>query len=111
MCTPLAQAELGSPMKVSGGSAQYHLGNYSGTIETFEKAIGAGAPVGPATVAYLMAANVRLGRHARAKILTKQYAESWPMARFDLMLRRLLGEPQYAEDVISAMLDAGWSPP
>jgi tetratricopeptide (TPR) repeat protein len=94
----------------AAGSAQYHLGNYAGTIETFEKAIEAGAPVGPATVAYLMAANVRLGRHSRAKILAGQYTESWPKARIDLLLRKLFGESQYAEDVISAMLEAGWLP-
>lgn len=94
----------------AAGSAQYHLGNYTGTIETFEKAIEAGAPVGPATVAYLMAANVRLGRHTRAKILAEQYTQSWPKARIDLLLRKLFGESQYAEDVISAMLEAGWLP-
>jgi tetratricopeptide (TPR) repeat protein len=103
--------KTGFVFRNAAGSAQYHLGNYTGTIETFEKAIEAGAPVGPATVAYLMAANVRLGRHSRAKILAEQYTESWPKARIDLLLRKLFEDPLYAEDVISAMIEAGWSPP
>lgn len=95
----------------AAGSAQYHLGDFEGTIETFEKAIAAGAPVGPATVAYLMAANVKLGRKSRANVLAEQYSESWPNARIDLVLRKLFEDLQHAEDLISAMIEAGWSPP
>ncbi len=106
----LLNGEPGYVFRNATGSAQYHLGNYVGTIEAFEKAIGAGAPIGPPTVAYLIAANQRLGRHSPAEKLAEQYAESWPRARIDLVLRKLFRDPRYAEDVISAMHEAGWAP-
>ncbi len=94
----------------AAGSARYHLGDYTGAIEAFETAIALGAPVGPPTLAYLTAANAKLGRNTRAQKFAEQYVDTWPNARMDLVLKRLFGDPKYAEDVIEAMLKAGWSP-
>ena len=91
------------------GSARYHLGDYIGSIEAFEKSIANGGPVGPPMLAYLMAANQKLGRSERAQELASQYSETWPEARFDLVLGRLFAEKAYVDDVVSAMRMAGWS--
>ncbi len=107
---PSTTGETGFVFRNAIGSARYHLGDYSGTIAAFEQAIASGAPIGPPTLAYLMAANENLGRHDRAQKLAAQYTDAWPNARIDLVLRRLFVDTTHAEDLVSAMLRAGWSP-
>lgn len=55
------------------GSAKYHTGDYEGTVQMFEEAIADGAPAGPVSVAYLMAAHYRLGNTDKAKELAQKY--------------------------------------
>jgi tetratricopeptide (TPR) repeat protein len=107
---PSTTGETGFVFRNAIGSARYHLGDYSGTIAAFEQAIASGAPIGPPTLAYLMAANENLGRHDRAQKLAAQYTDAWPNARIDLVLRRLFVNTTHAEDLVSAMLRAGWTP-
>jgi tetratricopeptide (TPR) repeat protein len=102
--------ETGFVFRNAAGSARYHLGDYSATIVAFEQAIASGAPIGPPTLAYLMAAYEKLGQHDRAQKLAAQYTHAWPNARIDLVLRRLFVDVTHAEDIIGVMLKAGWSP-
>lgn len=102
--------ETGFVFRNAIGSARYHLGDYAATIVAFEQAIASGAPIGPPTLAYMMAAYENLGRHGRAQKLAAQYIDAWPNARFDLVLRRLFVETAHADDLIGAMRQAGWSP-
>lgn len=102
--------ETGFVFRNAIGSARYHLGDYPATILAFEQAIASGAPIGPPTLAYLMAAYENLGQHVRAQKLAAQYNDAWPNTRIDLVLRRLFVDTTHADDLISAMVKAGWSP-
>ncbi len=70
--------ETGFIFRNAIGSARYHLGDYPATIVAFEQAIASGAPIGPPTLAYLMAAYENLGQHVRAQKLAAQYTDAWP---------------------------------
>lgn len=103
---------IGSPgfvFRNAAGSALYHIGDYEGSIEAFEKSIADGGPVGPPALAYMMAAYQKLGRTDRAKQLALQYAETWPNTGLDEVLYRLFADENHANEVISAMRGAGWT--
>ena len=85
------------------GSTKYHMGDYEGTIRTFEEAIASGAPSGPASVAYLMAAHYRLGDKAKARELAQKYRDLWPENPIEKLFRRLFKNPDHAEELAQAM--------
>lgn len=92
------------------GSAQFHTGDYAGAIASFEQAIDEGGPFGPVSMAYLMAAYHFAGGAAQARTLARQYVQTWPDARVDLLFDRLFVDPAQAEKLAEGMRGAGWSP-
>lgn len=92
------------------GSARYHSGDYEGAIAAFEESVARGGPIGPVSMAYLMAAHHRLGQTERSRELAQQYRNSWPNQRVDLLFERLFADPDHADELAEAMRGAGWSP-
>ena len=91
------------------GAAHYHLGRYQQAIDTFEASIASGGPIGPPSLAYLIAAHQRIGNVVRAAELVSVYEASFPAIRIDLIKTRLFRDPKHADDLIAAMIEAGWS--
>ncbi len=71
------------------GAAQFHLGDYEGTIEQFELAIAKGDPVSQISVFYLAAAHQAVGNAKQANELVQYYAKAWPGHRVDRFLAHL----------------------
>ncbi len=91
-------------------AALFHQGNYRQAVEGFEDAISSGAPLGPITVGYLMAAQHFLGQDRQASELANKYTQSWPEQRVDLLAAKLFRNPQDAAKLAQGMKGAGWSP-
>lgn len=91
------------------GSARFHLGDDSGTIDAFEQSIARGGPTGPISMAYLMAAHYRLGLDTEARRLAKRFETSWPGFQADLVFNRLFDDPKFARELLEAMRGAGWA--
>ncbi|MGI9402184.1 MAG: tetratricopeptide repeat protein, partial [Rhizobiaceae bacterium] len=85
------------------GSAKFHTGDFAGAVQTFENAIAGGAPTGPVSVAYLMAAHYRLGNYTKARELAQKYQELWPQQRVDKLFGRVFRDPDHAAELASAM--------
>jgi tetratricopeptide (TPR) repeat protein len=62
------------------GSAFFHTGDYAQSIRTIEGAIAAGAPFGPVSISYLMAAHHMAGDDVKAAELARLLARTWPSA-------------------------------
>jgi len=92
------------------GAAYFHKQDYEKSIASFEDAVETGAPMGPVTVAYLMAANHYLGREERAKALAGKYVDTWPNQRVDLLFLRLFKDEQFGDQLAQGMRLAGWAP-
>lgn len=91
-------------------AAFFHEGDFRKAIEGFEDAIASGAPLGPISVAYLMASHHFLGNDRRAKELAIKYKETWPQQRADLLSARLFRDQKQAAKLAEGMSGAGWSP-
>lgn len=91
-------------------AAFFHKGDYRHAIEGFEDAIASGAPLGPISVAYLMASHHFLGEDQRAMELAVKYKETWPQQRIDLLSTRLFRDQKHAAKLAEGMSGAGWSP-
>ncbi|MBO9411750.1 MULTISPECIES: adenylate cyclase [unclassified Ruegeria] len=102
--------ERGYVFQNAMGSAKFHLKDYKGTVSTFEHVAEKGGPVGPVSVAYLMAAHQMLGNVAEAQTLSKKLSREWPESRVDLLFQRLFADPKHGEELGRAMKDAGWEP-
>ncbi len=92
------------------GAAKFHLKDFEGAISAFEKVTEKGGPVGPVSVAYLMAAHQMLGNESEAQALSDKLSREWPDSRVDVLFQRLFVEPEYGEDLGEAMEQAGWQP-
>jgi tetratricopeptide (TPR) repeat protein len=86
-------------------SAMFHTGDFAGSIETFEAAIAEGAPYGPVTVSYLVAAHRQLGQIDDARVLADLYAEHWDGFRIDLLWARLFDDPVHIDALITGVQD------
>lgn len=91
-------------------AALFHLGAYESCIGSFEAAIANGAPLGPITVAYMMAAYNNLGDTRRAGDLAQKYNSTWPGQRVDLMSGRWYRDSRHSAQLIDAMRESGWRP-
>ncbi|MEM7464418.1 MAG: adenylate cyclase [Pseudomonadota bacterium] len=85
------------------GSAKFHTGDFEGAVQTFEDAIAGGAPTGPVSVAYLMAAHYRLGNDAKAKELAGKYREISPQQGVEVLFSRLFKNPDDADQLAQAI--------
>lgn len=98
----------GSVFMNAAGSALFHTGDYRGTLELFTTAIELGGPIGPASLAYMMAAHQKLGNADRARQLAEQFEKNWPGSSFDTVFGGLFMDETYAEELVTAMRSAGW---
>ncbi|WP_147235217.1 adenylate cyclase [Ruegeria sp. A3M17] len=92
------------------GSAKFHLKDFEGAVSAFEQVTEKGGPVGPVSVAYLMAAHQMLGNESKAKSLSEKLSREWPDSRVDLLFQSLFENPKYGEELGAAMKRAGWKP-
>ncbi|MCG7522465.1 adenylate cyclase [Ruegeria sp. Ofav3-42] len=92
------------------GSAKFHLKDFEGAVSAFEQVTEKGGPVGPVTVAYLMAAHQMLGNESEAQALSDKLSREWPDSRVDVLFRRLFANPEYGEELGKAMKDASRNP-
>ncbi|MEM8580002.1 MAG: adenylate cyclase [Pseudomonadota bacterium] len=104
------QSDVGFVFTNATGSAHFHLGQYPETIRVFEAAINAGGPIGPASLAYLMAAHQRLGQQGPAGRIAQQFEQNWPDTKFNRVFGGLFEDPAYGRDLTDAMRAAGWQP-
>ncbi|MCV6587302.1 MAG: adenylate cyclase [Marinibacterium sp.] len=113
--TSALQASLGGPLPFvfqnARSAAYFHMGDYQAAVDGFDAAIAAGAPLGPVTVSYLMAASAYLSQHARARDLVRTYQSTWPEQRVDLLFERLFFDPELGAQLGQGMRAAGWQPP
>ncbi|WP_217353369.1 tetratricopeptide repeat protein [Ruegeria arenilitoris] len=93
------------------GSAKFHLKDYEGAVSAFEQVTEKGGPVGPVSVAYLMASHQMLGNKAQAQSLSEQLSREWPDSRVDALFKKLFANPKYGQDLGDAMRQANWIPP
>ncbi|WP_109312424.1 adenylate cyclase [Ruegeria sp. AU67] len=92
------------------GSAKFHLKDFEGAVSAFEQVTEKGGPVGPVSVAYLMAAHQMLGNESKAKSLSEKLSREWPDSRVDLLFQSLFENPKYGVELGDAMKRAGWRP-
>lgn len=92
------------------GSAKFHLKDYEGAVSAFEYVTEKGGPVGPVSVAYLMAAHQMLGNEKEARALSRKLTREWPDSRVDALFQKLFANPEYGEDLGRAMRQATWKP-
>ncbi|WP_298854198.1 adenylate cyclase [uncultured Ruegeria sp.] len=92
------------------GSAKFHLKDFEGAVSAFEQVTEKGGPVGPVSVAYLMAAHQMLGNEREAQALSDKLTQEWPDSQVDMLFQRLFANPRYGEELGEAMKDANWSP-
>ncbi len=104
------ELERGYVFQNAMGSAKFHLKDYEGAVSAFERVTEKGGPVGPVSVAYLMASHQMLGNKAEAQILSEQLLREWPDSRVDALFEKLFVDPRYGEDLGNAMRQANWKP-
>ncbi len=90
------------------GAAQFHTGDYAGSIRVFEDTIARGGPFGPISTAYLMAAHWNNGDQAEARRLADIYAKTWPNFPLVALKRRVFADSAPVQELTSAMRAAGW---
>ncbi|MDP5221013.1 adenylate cyclase [Ruegeria sp. 2205SS24-7] len=92
------------------GSAKFHLKDFEGAVSAFEQVTEKGGPVGPVSVAYLMAAHQMLGNESEAQALSDKLSREWPDSRVDILFQRLFANPEYGVELGDAMKQANWHP-
>ncbi|WP_170329052.1 tetratricopeptide repeat protein [Ruegeria arenilitoris] len=92
------------------GSAKFHLKDFEGAVSAFEQVTEKGGPVGPVSVAYLMAAHQMLGNESEAQALSNKLSREWPDSRVDILFQRLFANPEYGLELGDAMKQANWKP-
>ncbi|WP_170560426.1 tetratricopeptide repeat protein [Ruegeria atlantica] len=81
------------------GAANFHLGNYRKSLNSFAKAAEYGDPISAPSFAYQTAALHALGR---TKDAARKYAElknSWPNADLEAMLTSIFSDPAHVEEI------------
>ncbi|WP_170368914.1 tetratricopeptide repeat protein [Ruegeria arenilitoris] len=105
------ELERGYVFQNAMGSAKFHMKDYEGAVSAFESVAEKGGPVGPVTVAYLMASHQMLGNKAEAQTLSEQLSREWPDSRVDALFEELFVDSKYGKDLSYAMRQANWKPP
>ncbi|MEW2916207.1 adenylate cyclase [Ruegeria sp. ANG10] len=104
----LAEDGGGSVAGNALGAAQFHTGDYAGTIRTYEETIARGGPFGPISTAYLMAAHWQNGDRGEARRLAELHAKTWPNFPLEALKTRVFADPAPVRELTSAMRAAGW---
>ncbi|WP_377189393.1 tetratricopeptide repeat protein [Ruegeria meonggei] len=89
-------------------TAEFHRGNFQDTIDIYNLAVNAGAPVGALTLTYLAAANAKLDQTQEATRYVSLLTESWPDFPLESFLSAVFIVPDHANPVIEALEKAGW---
>ncbi len=85
------------------GSALFHIGDYATSISVIEDAIAEGAPFGPVTVSYLMAAHHMLGNDVKAAELARLFNTTWPTADVLRIKKRLFVDAPAFDQLAEAL--------
>ncbi|MEP2530751.1 hypothetical protein [Shimia sp.] len=91
-------------------SAEFHLGYFQESADRYSAAVQSGAPVGALTLSYLAAAYHELGQTKDARGAVDLLVQAWPEAPIDKILPSVFVDPRHAQDVLTPMRAAGWSP-
>ena len=92
-------------------AANFHLGEYSKTIESFKLAAETGDPVGAPALAFLAATYHAMGNTKMAEQKATELSTAWPNFRPDFVLRRFYRHREHADAIVNRLLAAGWTPP
>jgi tetratricopeptide (TPR) repeat protein len=92
-------------------AANFHLGEYSKTIESFNFSAEMGDPVGAPTLAFLAATYHAMGEMKVAERKARELSTAWPNFRPDLVLPQFYRHREHADAIVSRLLAAGWTPP
>ncbi|WP_422374576.1 hypothetical protein [Roseibium sp.] len=93
------------------GAAYFHEGDPRRSVDTFEAVVAAGGPAGPLTLAYQAAGYEQLGISGKAARKAEQLMATWPDLPLDRLFLKLFDDPLHAEQLTSALSQAGWQPP
>ncbi|MGI9372764.1 MAG: tetratricopeptide repeat protein [Hyphomicrobiales bacterium] len=93
------------------GAANFHLGNYQMTLQSFKEAAGYGDPVSIASLAYQAAALHALDRKAEGRAIVKTMMQNWPNANIAAVFSAYYKDPDQAADVIDRIVELGWAIP
>ncbi len=92
-------------------AANFHLGEYSKTIESLKLAAETGDPVGPPALAFMAASYHAMGNTKMAEQKARELSTAWPDSRPDIVLQRFYRHREHADAIVSRLLAAGWTPP
>ncbi len=92
-------------------AANFHLGEYSKTIESLKLAAETGDPVGPPSLAFMAASYHAMGNTKMAEQKARELSTAWPDSRPDIILQRFYRHREHADAIVSRLLAAGWTQP
>jgi tetratricopeptide (TPR) repeat protein len=92
-------------------AANFHLGEYSQTIEMFKFSAKSGDPVSAPSLAYIAATNHALGNFKEAELKAGELSTFWPDFRAGTVFRTVFRHREHADAVVDRLLAAGWTPP
>ena len=81
------------------GAANFHLGNYRKSLNSFARAAEYGDPISAPSFAYQTAALYALGRTKDAARKYTELKTSWPDADLDVILSSIFSDPTYVGEV------------
>lgn len=88
----------------TAAAALFHSKDYAGSIDLFEDAIASGAPFGPISIVYLIAANNALGQTEKAETLNTLLQKHWPEAQVTAIKKQLFFDTAPADQLQNAVL-------
>lgn len=91
--------------------ANYHLGNYQATIETFDDVVTIGGTSSPLTLSYMAAAQAKAGDQNEAERLVEALKQAWPQFSPVKLFTRVYRKKDHAQQVIAPLIDSGWTEP
>jgi tetratricopeptide (TPR) repeat protein len=83
------------------GAANFHLGNYRKSLNSFSKAAEYGDPISAPSFAYQTAALYALGRTKDAARKYSELNKSWPDADVEAILTGIFNDPAHVEEVMN----------
>ncbi|NDR55678.1 MULTISPECIES: tetratricopeptide repeat protein [Aliiruegeria] len=97
------------PNKSIRASAEFHLGNYSEALGLITESVLEGDPISPISLGYLIAIHTKMGDANSAEEMLNLLESAWPGFPINALFRSLYRDPAHADEVITALLDSGWS--
>jgi len=83
--------------------ANFHLGNYRGTIKYINQILETGGAINPLLTTYLAVSYQSLAEHEKAKNMLIKQRKSWPDFQPEIFLTRLFRYKMHADQVINKL--------